>query len=183
MAHGFDLPPLQRMWERWRELDDGTKRESLAAAAGSPTPDWAAKVEWLEAQGCPRGANAAAAVASRPDAVTRLSWLRGRACPVGAGAVMAASNAVNVVVVHYLLAETLVEPAGVAQMSSLDEYEHWTCIAHSAASHGQLEVLQALHAADSPLIARFCASGAARNGLLHVLAWLSETYRNRQGER
>ncbi|KXZ49077.1 hypothetical protein GPECTOR_23g161 [Gonium pectorale] len=49
----------------------------LALAAGSPTPDWAAKVEWLEAQGALRREDAAAKAAGLPDdgeALARLTW-------------------------------------------------------------------------------------------------------------
>ncbi|KXZ43727.1 hypothetical protein GPECTOR_82g261 [Gonium pectorale] len=96
VAHGCDLPALQRTWPRAgpsRGPDPepvSADLDPIGAAAGSPTPDWAAKVEWLEAQGCPRTLGAAEQAASLPDdgeALARLTWLRGRGCPVGVGAV------------------------------------------------------------------------------------------------
>ncbi|KXZ56480.1 hypothetical protein GPECTOR_1g43 [Gonium pectorale] len=134
-AEGFDLPTLQRVVQQNGGLgshDAGTRQDAgavdedeaaeaeaegrslvLAAAAGSPTPDWAAKVEWLEAQGCPRSARAAERAAARPDdadAAARLAWLRDRGYPLGATAVEAAAGAGNTAALHLLLGE-----AGVAE--------------------------------------------------------------------
>ncbi|KXZ42168.1 hypothetical protein GPECTOR_191g300 [Gonium pectorale] len=51
-AHGCDLATLQRLWLGLGQHHSRDKDRILFAAAGSPMPDWAAKVEWLEAQGC-----------------------------------------------------------------------------------------------------------------------------------
>ncbi|KAG2495034.1 hypothetical protein HYH03_006966 [Edaphochlamys debaryana] len=66
---------------RW--LDERTQGRLVAAAAGSPTPDWAAKVDWLLASPrCyPRGLAAMEEVARRPDGAARLQWLLGRGFP------------------------------------------------------------------------------------------------------
>ena len=49
-------------------LDWHMKENILSSAAGSHTPDWAAKVEWLEAQGCQRTLEATQRAAALPDA-------------------------------------------------------------------------------------------------------------------
>ncbi|KXZ49731.1 hypothetical protein GPECTOR_20g588 [Gonium pectorale] len=86
------------------------KAALLSAAAGSPTPDWAAKVEWLEAQGCPRSSDMVMRAANLPDDVAAagaagrgalfqscrvglLAWLRERGCRWDCGAYSAAANA------------------------------------------------------------------------------------------
>ncbi|PNH05490.1 hypothetical protein TSOC_008242 [Tetrabaena socialis] len=52
--------------------------------AGSPTADWQAKMEWLEARGYPSYPQARIAcevAAAQPDALPRLQWLRQRGYP------------------------------------------------------------------------------------------------------
>ncbi|KXZ41873.1 hypothetical protein GPECTOR_256g648 [Gonium pectorale] len=91
-AEGCDLATLQRRVAMGR-LEADAKAEALAAAAGSPMTDWAAKVEWLEAQGATPTALAAeraAALPSDADALARLAWLQGRSYPIATGAVLAA---------------------------------------------------------------------------------------------
>ncbi|PNH11828.1 hypothetical protein TSOC_001314 [Tetrabaena socialis] len=61
VAAGCDLPTLQRLHHayldsRGGELPDRWRQGVVSAAAESPTADWRAKVEWLEAQGYPRAA-------------------------------------------------------------------------------------------------------------------------------
>ncbi len=50
----------------------------LAAAVSSPTPDWAAKAQWVLQQGRPRDARCwdLQDVAAQPDAVQRVEWMR-----------------------------------------------------------------------------------------------------------
>ncbi|KXZ54371.1 hypothetical protein GPECTOR_5g450 [Gonium pectorale] len=111
-AHGCDLVTMQRLWPRLEHFDNINAHRALvlAAAAGSPTPDWAAKVEWLEAQGCrlsdSRAANEAAAL---PDAVARLAWMRGRGVTVFGEPLLMAARTGNMAVLQYLLAEGSVE--------------------------------------------------------------------------
>ncbi|KXZ44125.1 hypothetical protein GPECTOR_73g646 [Gonium pectorale] len=166
-AHGCDLATLQRLWRAsgaLRSREEGCGGPTLAAAAaGSPTPDWAAKVKWLEAQGCPRG-SAAQAAAACPDAPARLAWLRGRGFPVNESTVVAAARSGNVAAVQYLLAEVGVAPAG---RSTAPAY---------AAQGGHLAALQALHAAGWGVGASHTSRTAAARGHLHVLAWLVGTF-------
>ncbi|KXZ45028.1 hypothetical protein GPECTOR_59g636 [Gonium pectorale] len=164
VAYGCDLPTLQRLWQAGGELDEWSKAEALTAATGSPTPDWAAKVEWLEAQGCPR--RSANQAAQRPDAVARLAWLRARGFPLEPLAANAAAFAGNVAAVQYLLGEADVRLGEDEQKS----------IANFALSFGHLPVLQALHAAGLPVGASYPARAAACGGHLHVVAWLVETF-------
>ncbi|KXZ41748.1 hypothetical protein GPECTOR_296g798 [Gonium pectorale] len=170
VAHGCDLPTLQRTWPDWApRCNQADKGLVLAAAAGSPTPDWAAKVEWLEAQGCPkREAAAERAAAARPDAgggagaLHRLTWLRGRGYPLGERTVVAAAAAGNAAAVQYLVAEGGVPPGD-------DEP------ASAAAAGGYLEVLRVLRAAGWPLSGSCRAvKVAAEGGHLEALAWLVE---------
>ncbi|KXZ45052.1 hypothetical protein GPECTOR_59g660 [Gonium pectorale] len=174
VAHGCDLPTLQRLWRRWGEVTEWAKATALEAAAGSPTPDWAAKVEWLEAQGCPRSSPWPAAEC--PDAVARLAWLRARGFPFELSLANIAAKTGNVVAVQYLLGE-----AGV-QLSS---YDAVSVVAGPAAGFGHLAVLQALHgggwsshaAGGWPRnIIADCARTAASHGHLHVLTWLVGTF-------
>ncbi|KXZ46059.1 hypothetical protein GPECTOR_47g334 [Gonium pectorale] len=176
VAHGCDLPTLQRAWllHFGRSLDLDKKAAVLSSAAGSPTPDWAAKVEWLEAKGCPRSAGAAMEAAGMlnndSEALARLTWLRGRGYPVNVEAAAgAATRSGNTAAVRYLLAEV---PEGT------DEEREDTV--HGAAEAGHLAALQALHAAGWPLhryslCLRDSTLSAARHGHLHVLAWLLDT--------
>ncbi|KXZ49621.1 hypothetical protein GPECTOR_20g478 [Gonium pectorale] len=163
-AEGCDLAALQHRiqtggWGRLFENDEARKVLVVRAAAGSPTPDWAAKVEWLEAQGCPRSSSATPEAAKRPDALARLTWLQNRESFVGADAVEAAARAGNVAALQYLLA---VVPAEQSRASI------------KAAKGGHLAALQVLHAAGWEVRPRDAALTAVRAGHLHVLAWLVE---------
>ncbi|KXZ41547.1 hypothetical protein GPECTOR_401g234 [Gonium pectorale] len=89
-------------------LDAEGKHEALAAAAGSPTPDWAAKVEWLEACDCPRGLGAGVEATRSADAAARLAWLQARGYPLGAVTVGAAAEAGSAPALQYPLMEAAV---------------------------------------------------------------------------
>ncbi|KXZ51162.1 hypothetical protein GPECTOR_13g649 [Gonium pectorale] len=167
-AHGCDLPTLVRLW-RDHPVPECAKGRALAAAAGSPTPDWAAKVEWLEAQGCQRGVGAASAAASCPDdatAAARLAWLRSRGYPLDDSAVLAAVRADNAAALQYLLEEACMRPGDSA-----------TTAVQAAVREGRLGALRALHDAGwMPGGACFSlAVRAAVHSHLGVLAWLVET--------
>ncbi|KXZ54742.1 hypothetical protein GPECTOR_4g811 [Gonium pectorale] len=168
VAHGCDLATLQGLQLRWERLQPKDKAAALAAAAGSPKPDWAAKVEWLEAQGCPWNAEVAKAAASCPaaaaaDAPARLAWLRGRGFKLTRDSVWGAAESGNLPALQYLLVEASVQPG-----SDRDAGEP----AALAARGGHLAALQALHAAGWPVNINSAGRRAARGGHLHVLAWL-----------
>ncbi|KXZ46066.1 hypothetical protein GPECTOR_47g341 [Gonium pectorale] len=169
IAHGCDLPTLQRAWLRFGpDLDLDTTAAVLSSAAGSPTPDWASKMEWLEAQGCPRTAEAARAAAGLPnndgEALARLTWLQGRGYPFDVYAVIAAGSSGNTAALQHLLAEV---PVGNAEDSE--------DVVLLAAVNGHLAVLQAMHAAGWPMHDYELHLQVASHGHLHVLSWLLDT--------
>ncbi|KXZ46924.1 hypothetical protein GPECTOR_39g418 [Gonium pectorale] len=165
VAHGCDLATLQGFWRRWAsQLTSTDKEAALAAAAAGPTPDWAAKVEWLEAQGCPRAVGVTETAAARPDAdsAARLAWLRGRGYPADRYAVQAAARAGNLAALQHLLAEVPRPPP-----------EHNEIAFACAAQGGHLAALQALHAAGWQPTAEIVRA-AVCSGQLHVLVWAVE---------
>ncbi|KXZ51180.1 hypothetical protein GPECTOR_13g667 [Gonium pectorale] len=139
---------------------DGFARNLVAAAASSHTPDWAAKVEWLEKEGYPPTSAACCRVASRPDALARLTWLRGRGYPVDSATVVEAARAGNLDALVYLLQEAKVRPSQAASSA--------------AVRRGDLAMLRALHLhgcqVDLDMV-----TAAAYGGHLHVVEWLLET--------
>ncbi|KXZ45309.1 hypothetical protein GPECTOR_56g406 [Gonium pectorale] len=138
----------------------------MAAAAGSPTPDWRAKVEWLESLDFPQTWHAFTAAAKRPDALERFAWLAQREYPQpGEGGhedLVAAATVGNEAAVLFL-AE--------GRPDGADFTEVWC----AAAEKRHLPVLQKMHAAGRRGHVRDTANAAARNGHLHVLTWLVET--------
>ncbi|EFJ39446.1 hypothetical protein VOLCADRAFT_108631 [Volvox carteri f. nagariensis] len=85
-SHGFDLAALQDLHQTFLRYggDSGNYASrlltgyTLAEALVSPTPDWRAKVEWLQAQGCRLDGKQYIkweAIASLPDAVERTQRL------------------------------------------------------------------------------------------------------------
>ncbi|KXZ41916.1 hypothetical protein GPECTOR_244g597 [Gonium pectorale] len=104
VAHGCDLPTLQRAWLRFGPPKKRNQKTTLlSSAAGSSTPDWAAKVEWLEVQGCPWStevAKSAASLANEGEVLARLTWLRGRGYPVDGDAVLPAASKGNMQVLE-----------------------------------------------------------------------------------
>ncbi|GLC68205.1 hypothetical protein PLESTF_000661800 [Pleodorina starrii] len=177
-AGGLSLAALQRLWEqlmagrhgsklqeRLEQLDEGDRGRILAAAARSTTPDWQAKVEWLEGLGYPRTAEAceSAVRAGNGDAVeARLQWLCGRGYPLEAAVADAAVRAGNLAALRFLVEQAGVRPTG-------DEF-HVT----DAARQGHLAVLQYLHASGLPVNARSVAVEAARAGHAPLVEWAVE---------
>ncbi|GLC67938.1 hypothetical protein PLESTF_000626100 [Pleodorina starrii] len=135
--HGSEL---QQQLEQFDEAAD--RGAILAVAAGSTTPDWQAKVEWLEGLGCPRKARActSAVRAGNGDAaVARLQWLRGRGYPLEAEVADTAVRAGNLAALRFLVEQAGVRPTG-------DEFP-----VAIAALQGHLAVLQYLHASGLPV--------------------------------
>ncbi|GLC52197.1 hypothetical protein PLESTB_000593900 [Pleodorina starrii] len=136
----------------------------LAAAAGSPTPDWKAKVEWLEGLGYPRFGDAsirAANIGPAGNAVGRLQWLHGRGYPMEEYAAKLAAENGDSAALQFLL-----EQAGVLT-HDIDCME--------VAWKGHLDILQYLHGRGKPLINAMVARSAASGGHLHVVVWAVET--------
>ncbi|GLC45510.1 hypothetical protein PLESTM_001743500 [Pleodorina starrii] len=178
-AAGYlSLAALQRLWQRLmagrhgselqqqlEQLNEKHRGAILAAAAGSTTPDWQAKVEWLEGLGYPRKARAchSALRAGNGDAAeARLQWLRGRGYPLGAGMADSAVRAGNLAALRFLVEQAGVRPTG-------DQFP-----VTNAARRGHLAVLQYLHASGFPVNTRSVAEQAARAGHLPLVAWAVE---------
>ncbi|GFR45438.1 hypothetical protein Agub_g6817 [Astrephomene gubernaculifera] len=156
VAEGCELAVLVDLVKRLGEIEkpNGT---ILAGAACSRTPDWQAKVEWLEARGVPRSGAACSWAAGCPDALDRLKWLRGRGYPLTEGAVEVAVRSNRVGTLEYLLSECNFMPES-------------RCV-DTAAEDGHLDVLKVLHAHGESIGGIWCA---ARGGHLHVVSWLVE---------
>ncbi|PNH02875.1 Ankyrin repeat domain-containing protein, partial [Tetrabaena socialis] len=166
-AEGCDLPTLQRLYHTYPPVaaggGPGLRGPVLTSAAGSPTPDWKAKVEWLEGQGADASPSydACAKAASRPDALGRLTWLRGRGYSWSWQAAKAAAVAGNLDALRYLLADGCRVEARTGGPE---------------AGAGQLAALQTLHARSSTftLLLKSTLVGAVQGGHLPVVAWLLE---------
>ncbi|PNH04288.1 hypothetical protein TSOC_009564 [Tetrabaena socialis] len=170
-AAGCDLPTLQRLHHSCldivgTELSPSSKLVLAAAAAGSPTADWRAKVEWLEGRGYPRSASACKEAAQLHDGRTRLEWLQQRGYPLTPFAALMAGASGAVDALQYVL-DADVELDGQAEK-----------LVHRAAGGGHLAVLQALHARGlfrARVRGIIAAEAAAQHGCLPVVAWLVKT--------
>ncbi|GLC57822.1 hypothetical protein PLESTB_001270600 [Pleodorina starrii] len=207
-AAGLDLAALQQLHGKWvKGPDDGRSVRHIdrwewchivAAAAGSPAPDWRAKVEWLEAQlpeACEpspdavwRAAVTATAIATRrkppgghkendddADALSRLAWLRQRGYPLlfDRKGIDEVAGRGHVAVLTYLLADSGVDNPPLFAAA----------VAEAAAAHGLLKVLEELRVAgrlfgvgggDGGGGTGFgeLARAAARGGQPKILRWL-----------
>ncbi|GLC70439.1 hypothetical protein PLESTF_000973700 [Pleodorina starrii] len=175
-AKYLSLAALQRLWQQLmagrhgselqqqlEQLDEEDRDDILAAAAGSTTPDWQAKVEWTEGLGYPRTAGACetAVRAGNGDAAeARLQWLRGRGYPLEAEVADIAVSVGNLAALRFLVEQAGVRPTGVQFPV--------------AARQGYLAVLQYLHASGLPVNARSVGEGAARAGHLPLVVWAVE---------
>ncbi|KXZ43419.1 hypothetical protein GPECTOR_91g573 [Gonium pectorale] len=173
-AHGFRLAALKRFVRRHGWGMDGVfaKMRALESAAGSPTPDWAAKVEWLESKRRLRLAcflqKAAALPKNDAEALLRLTWLHGRGYRLNYRVVVAAARAGNTGALGFALEQVPVPVRGPdGRYGEKDAAEE-------AGKAGHLAALQALHAAGWLQRSADVAAAAARHGHLHVLAWLLE---------
>ncbi|KXZ45249.1 hypothetical protein GPECTOR_56g345 [Gonium pectorale] len=177
VAEGCGLATLQRLTREWTDEGEEDKEagllrgDVLAAAAGSPTPDWRAKVEWLESQGFTRTCQAFATAVEQPDALERFAWLAQRGYPRQPSReelqepLVAAAETGNLEAVLFL-----------AEGRPDSEDQAWAAdAADAAAGEGHLHVLQALHAAGWRFDAQEASRCAAAGGHLHVVAWLVET--------
>ncbi|EFJ45910.1 hypothetical protein VOLCADRAFT_93798 [Volvox carteri f. nagariensis] len=168
-AYSFDLAALQQLHRTLLQYDDGDDvlltGDVLIKALSSPTPDWRAKVEWLQAQGCRlsgvEGLNWEA-VASRSDAVDRVQvvLLMGDEVEAAVPDILnAAVCAGNLPLVRYLRAERdwVLE----CEDDAID----------GAARVGNMAILVEMLALGWVLDGS-TALAAAMGGQLHILEWL-----------
>ncbi|GLC60988.1 hypothetical protein PLESTB_001703200 [Pleodorina starrii] len=177
-AQHLSLAALQRLWEQLtagrhgstlqqqlERLRQAIRGAILAVAAGSTTPDWQDKVEWLEGLGFPHMARACdyAVQAGNGDAAeARLQWLHGRGYPLETAVADTAVSHGNLAALRFLVEQAGVRPTG--DQSPVKE----------AARQGHLAVLQYLHASGLPVNIRSVAEEAARAGHLPLVAWAVE---------
>ncbi len=155
-AKHCDLAGLQTAWELlrayprskvllndWHEAALTTR--ALEAAAGSSTPDAAAKMEWLMRARCRPGPNTAAAAVRSGDPA-RLRWLRDRGCSVGGqDALLAALQHADLAV-----AQWLVDEAG-CELPAAGSTREWRGLLKAAASaQDAVAKLQWLHERGAP---------------------------------
>ncbi|GLC46946.1 hypothetical protein PLESTB_001544200 [Pleodorina starrii] len=175
-AECLSLAALQRLWEQLmaghhgselqqqlEQFDEADRGAIMEAAAGSTTPDWQAKVEWLEGLGYPRmvwACMTAVRAGNGDAAVARLQWLRGRGYPLEAGVADAAVSVGNLAALRFLVEQAGVRPDQVPVTAG--------------ARQGHLAVLQYLHASGLPVNARLVAEDAAGGGHLPLVAWVVE---------
>lgn len=185
VAEGCDLPILKRVYRIFVDprrgdvmvgvgrLDEAAAARVIAAAAGSCTLDWQAKVTWLCSRGYPREAsaceNAVDAASYSPtdggqlhfnSGHSRLAWLCEQGFPVGPWVACTAARRGDVDSLRLVL------EAGVEL--------HDGRAAYTAAERGHLAVLQMLHSQGCPLTADELSEAAARGGHVETLAWLVE---------
>ncbi|PNH05989.1 Ankyrin repeat domain-containing protein [Tetrabaena socialis] len=198
VAAGCDLPTLKRLHHAYlssvgRALPDHPTKSVTAYAAGSPTADWAAKVEWLEERGYRRTAGACKRAAKLPDGLARLQWLRQRGYGLTPEVAVAAAKGGNVDVLRLVLAEGV----KVGKEAAEEAIQRAACAGHAAflrallhgrackpenlrgaalaaANAGHLSVLEflveVLDAAD--VLSEGVLKAAVRSGSMELLAWL-----------
>ncbi|GLC43939.1 hypothetical protein PLESTB_000212000 [Pleodorina starrii] len=185
-ARGFELPALQRLYHS--RLGSSAAQEAFeeygpkmaVAALASATPDWRAKLEWLEAEaGCRLDKEALKPFgtvfeksalesfwtvfenSALPDALGRVTLLRERGMLHVGRCLHGAVSHTNLPLIRYLKSEGLLAAA------SLSDY-----IMQTAIMKGDLAVLAELMAAGGPIGPRAVLM-AARWGHLHVLRWMA----------
>ncbi|GLC46931.1 hypothetical protein PLESTB_001896400 [Pleodorina starrii] len=179
-AYGFELPALQRLiraqlgsGNTWPDLKKRWGSRLAAAAVCSPTPDWRAKLEWLEDEGCRiqeehgvfvfRAAEPGVVPVTRQEhAVERVALLRERGLLDVGSCLQDAVAGANLPLLQYLRTEGLLTTvSGTLKSMTMS----------AAMERGDLAILAELLAAGWP-VDPFKVMGAARRGHLHVLRWL-----------
>ncbi|KAG2487640.1 hypothetical protein HYH03_013778 [Edaphochlamys debaryana] len=173
VAHGCDMQTLQRMYERYSPEDASELAALRAPAASSPTPDWQAKLSWLEQRG-PASEEIltqiceAAARCPDADALARLQWLQQRRYPVTAsGAVSAAASAGNLAAFAWLLQQGAPLPAKPVEVKLQGPQGRATTLQ---------KTLLGLQQAGCPVDWVRSALHAARSGDRRGVAWLVQQF-------
>ncbi|PNH03277.1 Ankyrin repeat domain-containing protein [Tetrabaena socialis] len=164
-AAGCALSALERLHHtyldsRGRELSLESQQAVLSAAVQSPTSDWRAKVEWLEARGYPRTIHACGAAVAMPGALPRLQWLQQQGYSLGQRAAHNAASGGNVEALRYVLGQQGSGYRGESLMAG-------------AAHGGHVAVMEVLHEYGIPA-GVYATESAAGGGHLPAVAWLVE---------
>ncbi|GLC47011.1 hypothetical protein PLESTM_002008500 [Pleodorina starrii] len=175
-AHGFSLAALRTLHDsrlgnrgNGNGYHDSVFVRALSMALHSPTPDWAAKVQWLQTKGVRPNPRIIAwrELLARGDAVARLEELR-QTCPL-----RPLGTEFEQCVSHFASLGALTYLRGYGLRSVLD------CALVRASEQGDLELLRGLldlgcAVSDEAVLA------AAKAGKLAVLRWLAEADEARQ---
>ncbi|GLC34179.1 hypothetical protein PLESTM_000166700 [Pleodorina starrii] len=175
-AHGFELPALQRLYHsrlgsRAAQKKFGTRHgpSMVAAALASATPDWRAKLEWLEAEtGCRLDEEDMESFwvdfvnSAMPDALGRVTLLRERGMLLEGWCFHSAINHSNLPLLQYLISEGMLAASDIGIVDLME----------MASEKGDLAVLAGLLAAGGP-IGPGVVRTAAEDGHLHVLLWMA----------
>ncbi|KXZ45226.1 hypothetical protein GPECTOR_57g516 [Gonium pectorale] len=163
-AIGFELEALQRLCLSWRQRGVWVLYASaMLGALSSHTPDWRAKVEWLEGEASARPHHGCDYAATCPDGQERVRYLRQHGHEVSQWTLDAAARAGNAELVEELLAE------GPQMMSDAAWF--------SGLAGGNVQVLWTLAAADPGSLPPYALSLAAEGGHLPAVVWVVEQKR------
>ncbi|GFR45447.1 hypothetical protein Agub_g6843 [Astrephomene gubernaculifera] len=111
-AQGCELGVLKDLWEQHGERLQGWETlDIMEGAACSLTPDWQAKVEWLEEHGAIKTHYICDRATICPDAGERLRWLHARGYPITAHQTYLAMKHNNLEALRYLLQQGI-RPSG-----------------------------------------------------------------------
>ncbi len=176
-AEGCSAAELKVLHDTWvhgrAELMEGAKEDVVAAAAGSCTPDWRAKLEFLVlGRAYPRTPLAYKRAVAQPDALERMVWLQRAGFPLtkangSVNAVHFAALTGGVDALRYLLDNGGVADAGAASR---------------AASRGNVDALRELHARGCP-IPSYALREAAEAGHLLTVSWLADLFTHQQQQQ
>ncbi|PNH07469.1 hypothetical protein TSOC_006073, partial [Tetrabaena socialis] len=205
VAEGCDLATLIRMHQQLtlgggglqlqrqegqQQANGGDAGKVVACAAGSLTPCWQAKVEWLLDLGYPAipwnpfvpPGSTSGEARYCPDALLgRLAWLRQRGFPVGRGqyesAASEAARAGNMAVLN-----TMFPRDGQAWGPDVEaDEDYWIMLGQDdslptsrAAAEGRVDVLELLSSRGFRMDRECMADLAAYRGHVNVLMWMEE---------
>ncbi|EFJ46643.1 hypothetical protein VOLCADRAFT_92810 [Volvox carteri f. nagariensis] len=190
-AEGFSLAVLQRRHGPIMQVpfgsmlywDEHTGARIIAAAACSPTPDWHAKVEWLEKlfDLHHRPVEPCVAVAGRlnddGDATSRLKWLHDRGYPLSERAAAEAAACGNLSALRYITQRGgpgsrspgyLVASAALGRHTAVLEYLHTACGWEVGQGHRGIRGLVGVGALDGHVPLVLWAADALGVGLAGV---------------
>ncbi|KXZ42073.1 hypothetical protein GPECTOR_210g416 [Gonium pectorale] len=160
-AVGFELEALQHLFSAWRQRGIWVPHTwAMLGSLSSHTPDWRAKVEWLEGETSDRHHDSCDYAAACPDGLERIRYLRQRGHEVSKRTLAAAARAGNAELVAELIAEGAQVMDGRTWLAALDG--------------GNVQVLWALAAANAGPRPPYALTVAAEGGHMPAVAWVVE---------